>query len=104
MLNRLVLEGIVSKSIVQKTSPSGVIHSSFVLEHRSFQYEAGLKRQAWCKVSVVASGSSLQSVIQQLIVGSKISVEGFISQHQSRNGLSKLVLHAEKITFLIHGE
>lgn len=104
MLNQCVLEGEVIKPVQVKTSPSGIPHASFLLEHRSFKYEAGLKRQAWCRISVVASGKALQTITQQLLIGSKIKVVGFICQHESKNGLSKLVLHAEEINFLIHGE
>ncbi|SET50591.1 restart primosome assembly protein PriB [Thorsellia anophelis DSM 18579] len=104
MVNRLVLECVVVKPVQNKTSPSGIPHATFLVEHRSFQIEAGLKRQAWCKISVVASGLALQPIAKQLVIGSKINIAGFISQHESKNGLAKLVLHAEKIDFLTHGE
>lgn len=104
MINRLVLECVVVKPIQSKTSPSGIPHATFLVEHRSNQFEAGLKRQAWCKMSVVASGLPLQPIAKQLVIGSKIKITGFISQHESKNGLSRLVLHAEKIDFLTHGE
>lgn len=102
--NCLILEGTICKAVQSKRSPAGVPHTHFLLEHRSIQIEANLKRQAWCKISVVASGDQLQSVSQSLVMGTKVQVKGFISSHQSKSGLPKLVLHAEQITILTHGE
>ncbi|KAA1460852.1 primosomal replication protein N, partial [Escherichia coli] len=58
--NRLVLSGTVCKVPIRKVSPAGIPHCQFVLEHRSQQQEAGLSRQAWCRMPVIASGQLLQ--------------------------------------------
>ncbi len=102
--NRLVLTGTVCKALIRKVSPSGIPHCQFVLEHRSQQQEAGLTRQAWCRMPIIASGQALQAHTHSITVGSRITVTGFISTHQGRNGLSKLVLHAEQIDLIDSGD
>ncbi|HCK02978.1 MULTISPECIES: primosomal replication protein N [Serratia] len=102
--NRLVLSGTVCKTPVRKVSPSGIPHCQFVLEHRSQQMEAGFSRQAWCRMPVVVSGQQSQALTQRLTVGSQITVQGFVSSHQGRNGLNKLVLHAEQIELIDSGD
>ena len=102
--NRLRLSGTVCKTPVRKVSPSGIPHCQFVLEHRSQQEEAGFSRQAWCRLPVIISGSHHQVITQHIMVGTQLSLEGFISCHQARNGLSKLVLHAEQIELIDSGD
>ncbi|ECH9836871.1 primosomal replication protein N [Salmonella enterica subsp. enterica serovar Enteritidis] len=53
---------------------------------------------------VVASGQTIQTITRSITVGSQITVQGFISTHQGRNGLSKLVLHAEHIELIDSGD
>ncbi|NIG98174.1 MAG: primosomal replication protein N [Serratia symbiotica] len=102
--NRLVLSGTVCLVPVRKVSPSGIPHCQFMLEHRSQQREAGFSRQAWCRMPVVVSGQPSQALTQRLTVGSQVTVQGFVSCHQGRNGLSKLVLHAEQIELIDSGD
>lgn len=102
--NRLVLAGTVCKAPIRKVSPSGIPHCQFVLEHRSTQLEAGFNRQAWCRMPVIVSGQQSQAYTHSITVGSNLIVHGFISSHQGRNGLSKLVLHAEQIELIDCGE
>ncbi|MBK5073674.1 primosomal replication protein N [Budviciaceae bacterium CWB-B4] len=102
--NRLVLSGIVTKTPIRKVSPSGVPHCQFVLEHRSQQQEAGFNRQAWCRMPVVVSGQQSQALTHSITVGSSLRVSGFVSSHQGRNGLNKLVLHAEQIELIDSGD
>ncbi|NIH15690.1 primosomal replication protein N [Serratia symbiotica] len=102
--NRLVLSGTVCLVPIQKVSPSGIPHCQFVLEHHSQQREAGFSRQAWCRMHVVVSGHLSQALTQRLTVGSQVTVRGFISCHQGRNWLRKLVLHAEQIEFIDSGD
>ena len=94
-----MLSGIVCKTPIRKVSPSGISHCQFVLEHRSVQHEAGFSRQAWCRLPVVFSGQQTIN-INSIILGTHIAVQGFISCHQGRNGLSKIVLHAK----VLHAE
>lgn len=102
--NRLVLSGTVFLEPVQKVSPSGITHCQFVLEHRSEQKEAGFNRLAWCRMPVVASGQLSVTLTKKLIVGSKVMIQGFVSCHQGRNGLRRLVLHAERIKLIDSGD
>nr|WP_154599733.1 MULTISPECIES: primosomal replication protein N [Providencia] len=98
------MTGTVCKALIRKVSPSGIPHCQFVLEHRSGQQEAGMSRQAWCRMPVIASGQALQTHTHSITVGSLITVTGFISTHQGRNGISKLVLHAEQIDLIDSGD
>ena len=102
--NRLRLSGTVCKTPVRKVSPSGIPHCQFVLEHRSVQEEAGFHRQAWCRMPVIISGTLHQEITQHITVGTPLTLEGFISCHQARNGQSKVVLHAEQIELIDSGD
>ncbi|KFC94568.1 primosomal replication protein N [Leminorella grimontii ATCC 33999 = DSM 5078] len=53
---------------------------------------------------VVVSGQQSQALTHSITVGSRLKVTGFISTHQGRNGLNKLVLHAEQIELIDSGE
>ncbi|UVK79090.1 MAG: primosomal replication protein N [Sodalis sp. Ffu] len=95
-----MLSGIVCRTPTRKVSPSGVPHCQFMLEHHSVQQEAGFSRKAWCRVPVVVSGKHLPNIIHHITIGAQITVQGFISNHQGSNGLSKMVLHAEQIDLM----
>ncbi|PJG82843.1 primosomal replication protein N [Caviibacterium pharyngocola] len=97
--NRLSLIGQVADFPKRYTSPSGIGHCRFSLEHRSEQMEAGLPRQAWCKMAIQVSGE-LIAITQSITVGRQLLVVGFITSHKTANGLSQLVLHAEQIEFI----
>lgn len=103
-INRLVLSGKIYKAPIRKVSPAGVPHCQFVLEHRSQQQEAGFARQVWCRISIIASGQELQQFTHSITVGSRITVMGFISNHQGANGLNNIVLHAEQIELIDSGD
>ncbi|MGF1786824.1 primosomal replication protein N [Photobacterium swingsii] len=104
MTNRLVLSGVIAKEPKRSQSPAGVPHCHFVLEHRSYQREAGLPRQVYCYINVVVSGKGLQALTQDLAVGSSIKASGFISYQTGRNGIGKLVLHADHIEINCSGD
>jgi primosomal replication protein N len=80
-----------------KTSPSGVEHCNLSIEHRSMQEEAELPRNTFCYMPVVVSGSLASQLKNKLSKGMQIRVSGFITYHQSKNKLGKLVLHAQYI-------
>lgn len=102
--NRLVLSGTVCKTPLRKVSPSGIPHCQFVLEHRSVQEEAGFNRQAWCRMPVMISGQAHQAITHSITVGTVLTVQGFITCHQAKNGLNKVVLHAEQIELIDSGD
>ncbi|MGX2968375.1 primosomal replication protein N [Ursidibacter sp. B-7004-1] len=98
--NCLILTGNVASSIKQSQSPIGIKNYRFWLEHRSIQQEANLQRQAWCKIEVVLNGNQFSTITQQIMVGAKVRVKGFLHTHRNYNGLHQLVLHTEQIEFI----
>jgi len=97
--NCLVLTGSVVKKPKQSTSPAGIVHSQFSIDHKSIQNESGLNRQAFVRIQVVATGE-LSHLTRELVVGQKVKVMGFINRHESRNGNPLLVLHAQQIQMI----
>ncbi len=61
------------------------------------QQEAGLERQVYCRIQVVVSGERSNAVTLDLSPGCNIRVSGFVAYQTGRNGLGKLVLHADEI-------
>ncbi len=98
--NCLILSGTIATTIKQSLSPIGIPTYSFYLEHRSVQKEVNLERQAWCKIQVVLAGNQFSLITQQMKVGGKVRVKGFIHTHKDYNGLNQLVLHTEQIEFI----
>ncbi|MDN3697477.1 MULTISPECIES: primosomal replication protein N [Vibrio] len=98
MTNRMELSGSVVKDPIRSLSPAGVAHCRFWLEHRSTVLEANLPRQVFCRMPVVISGQRSQALTQELVLGSNIKVSGFVAYQTGRNGVGKLVLHADNIT------
>jgi primosomal replication protein N len=99
-INSLVLIGQVVKTPKLSTSPVGIHHCQFSIEHRSIQNEAGLNRQAYVRMQVVATGELSQHLARDLTAGCNIKVSGFINRHESRNGNPLLVLHAQQIEMI----
>ncbi|MEW6981148.1 primosomal replication protein N [Colwelliaceae bacterium 6471] len=98
--NCLVLVGQVVKPPKLSTSPAGIHHCQFSMDHKSIQHEAGMNRQAFVRIQVMATGEMSQNLTRDLIEGSKIKVIGFINRHESRNGNPLLVLHAQQIEMI----
>jgi len=97
MTNKLVLSGMIVKAPVISQSPAGIVHCHLVLEHKSMQSEADLQRQVYCRIQVVVSGERSRAFTQNLVEGMYVEVSGFIAYQQSRNGLNKIILHADNI-------
>lgn len=97
--NCLVLVGEVVKTPKFSTSPAGIEHCQFTIDHKSIQQEAGMSRQAFVRIQVVAT-SELSLLTRELMSGSNIKVTGFINRHESRNGNPLLVLHAQQIEMI----
>lgn len=95
--NFLRLAGVVIEHPTFKTSPSGVQHCNFQIEHRSMQKEAELPRNTFCYMPVAASGQLASQLKNKLSKGMHLRVSGFITYHQSKNRPGKLVLHAQYI-------
>ncbi|AAZ25030.1 primosomal replication protein N [Colwellia psychrerythraea 34H] len=97
--NCLVLIGEVVRTPKQSTSPAGISHSQFSIDHKSIQNEAGMNRQAFVRIQVVATGD-LSHLTRELIAGNVVKVTGFINRHESRNGNPLLALHAQQIEMI----
>jgi primosomal replication protein N len=95
--NFLRITGTVTEKPVHKKSPSGLEHCNLTIEHRSMQEEAGLPRNAFCYMPIAVSGPLASQLKNNLSKGMQIRVSGFITYHQSKNNLGKLVLHAQYI-------
>ena len=98
--NCLVLVGEVVKTPKISTSPAGIVHCQFSMDHKSMQVEAGMNRQAFVRIQVVSTGQFSQNLTRDLIAGCKIKVTGFINRHETRNGNPLLVLHAQNIELI----
>ncbi|WP_448213597.1 primosomal replication protein N [Colwellia sp. MEBiC06753] len=98
--NCLVLVGVVAKAPTLSTSPAGIHHCQFVIEHRSIQLENEFNRQAFVRMQVVATGDWSQNLVSELTEGMQIQVSGFINQHESRTGNPILALHAQQIEMI----
>lgn len=98
--NCLVLVGQVHKAPKLSTSPAGIHHCQFSMDHKSIQIEAGMNRQTFVRIQVVATGEISQNLTRDLIAGCNIKVTGFINRHESRNGNPLLVLHAQQIEMI----
>ena len=94
-----MLIGEVVRTPKQSTSPAGISHSQFSIDHKSIQNEAGMNRQAFVRIQVVATGD-LSHLTRELIAGNVVKVTGFINRHESRNGNPLLVLHAQQIEMI----
>ena len=98
--NCLVLVGNLVGQLQLSTSPAGVHHCQFTIEHRSIQMEDGLNRQAFVRMQVVVTGDWSQRLASELTEGMPIKVTGFINRHESRTGNPVLVLHAHQIEMI----
>ena len=92
-----MLTGLVCKTPETRYNPAGIPITRFSLEHRSRQVEAGLEREAYCRIIVMAAGTELSKTAQQLSEGTEVTVTGFIARADNRQGQAKLVLHAHTL-------
>ena len=100
--NCLIIAGQVAGGCETRQSPVGVPISRFLLEHHSGQVEAGVSREARCRIPVVACGEALAGIAGSLATGTRLRVRGFISRANYREGEYRLVLHAARIEMLDH--
>ena len=98
--NCLILTGYVVKPPKMSTSPAGISHCQFSIDHKSNQNEAGMNRQTFVRIQVMATSDVSQHLIRDLIEGCNVKVTGFINRHESRNGNPLLVLHAQQIEMI----
>ena len=99
-VNRLELEGTVCRAPDVRYSAAGIPISRFAIEHRSTQAEAGLHREVYCRIGVVASGTGLEAQVKRLAGSSRVRVQGFLDRTTNRLGEPRLVLHAVEIELI----
>lgn len=92
-----MLTGTVCKAPETRYSPAGIPLIRFTLEHRSHQMDAGMKREAACRIVVMAAGRELKDQAERVGVGQVVTVAGFITRADNRQGEFRLVLHAQQI-------
>ncbi|WP_284208333.1 primosomal replication protein N [Thalassotalea eurytherma] len=98
--NSLTIEAVVFKTPKLTSSPVGIKHCQFTIEHRSMQVEAQMNRQAFVRMQVVATGDWSQHLTSELVEGKQVRVTGFLNRHETRNGNPLLVLHAQQIEMI----
>lgn len=101
--NRLTLTGQVTGPVTRRESPAGIPIARFVLEHSSRQSEAGMSREARCRINVVAAGTQLQEALSGLVPGEGLRVTGFIARAGYRSEEHRIVLHAQQIERITRG-
>lgn len=95
-LNAVRLTGLVKEVRSARTSPAGVVHHEFVLEHRSRQELDGMPREVRAEVTVKVTGRPLAKVVASLQPGDRIRVEGMLAQSSHRD-TQQLLIHAQAI-------
>jgi len=98
--NCLIIVGQLTGTCETRVTPAGVPISRFLLEHHSGQQEAGLPREARCRIPVMACGDALAGIARRLTPDAHIRVRGFVSRANHREGEYRLVLHAAHIDIL----
>ena len=99
--NCLIIAGQLAGVCETRVTPAGIPISRFLLEHHSGQQEAGLPREACCRIPVMACGDALANIASRLAPNARVRVRGFVSRANHREGEYRLVLHAAHIDLLV---
>lgn len=92
--NRLTITGRVVEVSGERVSPAGIPQHVITIEHRSRQLEAGLPREARCRVEVKIAGEQLAVSARTLQVGQPVRVEGFLTRSGFKGSEASIVIHA----------
>lgn len=95
--NRLTITGLVVEVSGERASPAGVPQRRITIEHRSRQVEAGIPREARCRIDVKIAGEDLAAVVRNIAVGQQVGVEGFLTRSGFKGSDASLVVHATRI-------
>lgn len=95
--NELKLVGQIVKVYPVKYTPVGLPIVSFVLEHKSRQFEAGKTREVKCRIYCLIVGAA--NLVELELAEKFVAVSGFLNQ----NARSQLVLHINQLKFLDKG-
>lgn len=96
--NHLTITGTIIEIGSRRVSPAGIPQQRFTLEHRSRQIEAGIPREARCRVDVKVAGEDLSVLLKTLGVGQQVQVEGFLTRNGYKGSEASIVVHATGIT------
>lgn len=96
--NHLAITGLIVEMSAMRRSPAGVPQQRLIIEHRSRQIEAGIPREARCRVDVKVAGDELTGLVRTLVVGQSVAIEGFLTRSGFKDSEASLVLHATRIT------
>ena len=80
-----------------RCTPAGVSVVEFVLDHRSDQDEAGIRRRVECEIKCIAL-ATLAGSLNVTDLGTQMTVEGFLAATSLKNRTP--VLHVISIEFL----
>lgn len=95
--NRLTITGTVVEVGSRRVSPAGIPQQRITVEHRSRQVEAGLPREARCRIDVKIAGVELSALLRTLVVGQQVEVEGFLTRSGFKGSDASIVVHATGI-------
>lgn len=98
--NRLAITGTVVDVGRSRVSPAGVPQQRISIEHRSRQVEAGIPREARCRLDVKVAGTELAGIARELQVGQRVGIEGFLAQAGFKGSDAGIVVHATRIQVL----
>lgn len=92
--NHLTITGRVVDVGKCRVSPAGIPQHTFTIEHRSAQVEAGIPREARCRLDVKIAGEELTGMAREFVLGQSIRIEGFLARSGFRSGDIGIVVHA----------
>ncbi|MCS4505150.1 Primosomal replication protein N [wastewater metagenome] len=96
--NRVCITGRLVDAVQLRYSPAGVPIARLLIEHESRQVEAGVERPIRFRVGVRAAGAVLAPEAGDWPPGTAVTVEGFLARARQRDGDSRLIISAERIS------
>lgn len=96
--NRLTITGLVVDVGARRVSPAGIPQQRISIEHRSRQVEAGIPREARCRIDVKVAGEELGTIARTLNVGQRVGIEGFLTKSGFKG--EGILVHATRIQVL----
>lgn len=95
--NHLTITGRIVDVGRRRVSPAGIPQHLITIEHRSAQIEAGMPREARCRIDVKIVGEKLAGIAPALMVGQAVRIEGFLTRSGYRGSDAGIVVHATRI-------
>lgn len=98
--NHLTITGQVVDVGSRRMSPAGIPQQRISIEHRSRQVEAGIPREARCRIDVKMAGEALALLAKTLVVGQQVEVEGFLTRSGFKGSEASIVVHASSVRIM----